>query len=282
MVERLKDAIAKARQRREQATTGTAPATTAAVAATAAAATTADGDVARLWRGLPYVELDPEQLERERIVSFQKSDPSYVTFDVLRTRILKTMRDTGWTRIAVTSPTKGCGKTVIATNLAFSISRHEDFRTMLIDMDLKAPRIAGCLGQREKRRISWFLSGDTPPENYLVRVSDTLAVGMNTERTRDSAELIESRRTAETLNNLRERYKPDITIFDLPPMLVNDDALAFLPNVDCALLVVAAGESKTREIDECEALLTENTNFLGVLLNKHIGSGQQSYYYGYY
>jgi protein-tyrosine kinase len=37
---------------------------------------------------------------------------------------------------------------------------------------------------------------------------------------------------------------PDIVIFDLPPMLAADDVLAFLPNVDCVILVAAASKAR--------------------------------------
>ena len=47
-----------------------------------------------------------------------------------------------------------------------------------------------------------------------------------------------------------------------------DDVLAFLPNVDCALLVLAAEESPVAEADICEYELAQRTNVLGTVLNK--------------
>lgn len=280
MVERLKDAIAKARLRRGDGQE--APASQGAPGPQPRDPGGEEAARVQRWSQIPLVSLDEEQLRRERIISYRKSDASYVTFDVLRTRLLKVMRDTGWKRIAVTSPTKGCGKTVVSTNLAFSFARHEELRVMLFDLDLKAPRMASVLGQREKRNAAWLLTGERGPEDHLIRVEEKLAVSLNTERVRDSAELIESSQTARTLEDIQERFRPDITIYDLPPMLVNDDALAFMPNVDCALLVAAAGQTRATQIDECEGLLTEYGNFLGVLLNKHVSQPTDSYYYGYY
>ena len=76
-------------------------------------------------------------------------------------------------------------------------------------------------------------------------------------------------------------FAPDIVIYDLPPLLVGDDALAFMRNLDAALLVIAAGETRPYEVEECEAMLSEETNFLGVLLNKVERGAGSDYYYGY-
>ncbi|MEM6677265.1 MAG: CpsD/CapB family tyrosine-protein kinase [Pseudomonadota bacterium] len=268
MVERLKEAISKARLRRGNTVGGTNQ-----------AAPTSQVD--EIWNNLDELPVDADKMRRERIVAYQKTDPSHVTFDVLRTRLLKVMRDNGWTRLAVTSPTKGCGKTVITMNLAFSLSRHPNSRTMLMDMDLKSPRVASVLGATGKRQISWFLTGQTPPERYFQRIGDNLAVGINTVRVRDSAEMIENPTSEVAISTAQRVLRPETVLFDLPPMLVNDDALAFTQTADCVLLVVAAGESKAADIDECERLLTANTNFLGILLNKHRDPRRDPYSYGY-
>ena len=78
------------------------------------------------------------------------------------------------------------------------------------------------------------------------------------------------------------QFDPDIMIFDLPPMLVTDDARAFLKNVDCALIVARAEQTKISQLDVCEREVGEHTNVLGVVLNncRHIAEEEQ--YYGEY
>jgi hypothetical protein len=58
-----------------------------------------------------------------------------------------------------------------------------------------------------------------------------------------------------------------VIIFDLPPILSTDDTIAFLPQVDCVLLVVADGLTKKPELRESLRLL-EGSTLLGVVLNK--------------
>ena len=72
-----------------------------------------------------------------------------------------------------------------------------------------------------------------------------------------------------------EAYHP------VPPMLVNDDTLAFLHNVDAAMLVAAAGSTTISEIDACERELAAHTSVMGVVLNKcrYTGRDYGSDYY---
>ena len=282
MVERLKKAIDKARAHREQVLAGAVPPSVGPekrpqdpVEATAQADPSP-------WAALEEVTLDVAHLKRRRVVSYQKNDPAHVVFDVLRTRLLKVFKDNGWSRIAITSPTRGCGKTFVAANLAFSLARQAECRTVLIDMDLRLPELASTLGLTTPHSIECYLTGETRPEAYFRRVGPNLALGLNTERVRDSAELIQDECTAQALARMCDLYRPSAVIYDLPPMLVGDDAIGFLPQIDCVLLIAAAGQTKAAEIEECERLLGENTNFLGVLLNKCEVKASDAYQYGYY
>ena len=66
---------------------------------------------------------------------------------------------------------------------------------------------------------------------------------------------------------MRQSLAPDIILYDMPSMLSSDDVVAFLPNVDCAILVVAAEKTTFEELDACERELSERTNLLGVVMN---------------
>jgi hypothetical protein len=66
-------------------------------------------------------------------------------------------------------------------------------------------------------------------------------------------------------------------------MLAGDDAIGFLHNVDCALLVAAAGSTTIAQVDACERDIAAHTNVLGVTLNKcRYLDKDQAYGYDYY
>lgn len=280
MVERLKMAIEKARASRSgPAVAETASPEHAPAPENPAGTGRPSRPEADPWLALDEIGLDPRRLVRERIVTRDKSDRAHIVFDSLRTRLLKALRDNGWWRVVITSPTKGCGKTMVAANLAFSLARQPEIRSMLIDLDLRLPTLAQRLGQREGYAIEPYLLGETRPRDYFRRTGANLALGLNTGRVRNSAELVQGKRVAAALDATWEIYRPHVAIFDMPPMLSCDDVLAFLPNVDGVLLVVGGGETRAGEIEECERLMTDHTNFLGVLLNKGEERDAQAYLY---
>jgi Mrp family chromosome partitioning ATPase len=84
---------------------------------------------------------------------------------------------------------------------------------------------------------------------------------------RNSSETLSSKKVSDLIVELRQRYKSRIVIFDLPPILVTDDAIALLPQIDCVLMVVANGMSTKREIQDSLHLLP-TANFIGTILNK--------------
>ncbi|MDI7860741.1 CpsD/CapB family tyrosine-protein kinase [Rhizobiaceae bacterium n13] len=220
------------------------------------------------WEELSPLSLDPDVIARNRIVTTNRSDHAHAAFDMLRTKLLHAIRQNNWNRVAITSPTPACGKTFIALNLAFSLGHQTDCRTLLLDLDLRRPQVGKTLGIRNMPSMESFLKGDSPARDVFLRHGDNLAIAANRQPVHYSAELLQSPVATETLQDLRQRMNPDVILFDLPPMLSNDDVLAFLPNVDCVILVAAADYSTLNEVDVCERELAEKTNVLGVVLNK--------------
>jgi Mrp family chromosome partitioning ATPase len=156
----------------------------------------------------------------------------------------------------------------VAANLAFSLSHQTDCRTVLVDLDLRRPQIGALLGLGKLPVMEKFLRGQSEIRDVFLRYGDNLAIGANGQSVRFSAELLQSAETARVLQELKQRLNPGVVLFDLPPMYPNDDVMAFLPNVDCVLMVAAAGYSTSDEVATCEQELFEKTNVLGVVLNK--------------
>ena len=112
-----------------------------------------------------------------------------------------------------------------------------------------------------------------------MRYGENLAIGTNATAVRSSSELLLSPATAGGVAALKAAFQPDVILYDMPPMLVSDDLMAFVPHLDCVLLVAAAERTRLDEVDKCEQDLAEQTNVLGVVLNKCRYMGED---YGYY
>jgi len=227
------------------------------------------------------VVLDPKHLEQYRIVSYGMTDPSHLAFNVLRTKIYKAMKANGWKSLAVLSPTARCGKTTISLNLAFSLSRQASCRTVVIDLDLKNSAMAKALGLKPQSSIGAYLEGKAEAEGCFVQVTDNLFIGVNANAVKYSSEHLQDQRLSDLLDRVRDRLRPEVLLFDLPPLLSSDDAIAFLPRVDCSVLVAAAGMTTASEIDECERQASAAGNYLGVILNKCQTSPSEYYQYDY-
>lgn len=272
MVERLKNAIEKAHAERiDRETTAPGKGQDPAIADKGA-----DHD---LWSSISALDVDQRGRRRGHIGSLPDQHPARISFDILRTRLTKLMRENDWSRIAVTSSTKGEGKTFVSLNLALSLARNRDNRIMLLDLDLRAPGLSKVLHTHETLRIERFLNGDVDPKSYFRKIEDNLVVCLNSQRVPNSAELIQSETAKEVLDAAIAEFQPTIVIYDLPPLMVSDDTIGVLEYVDGALLVAAAGETRTKEIAESEQLILEHTNLLGVILNKGEQSDTKKYYY---
>lgn len=84
----------------------------------------------------------------------------------------------------------------------------------------------------------------------------------------------------ELLTWIQEQSGRTIVIFDMPPVLVDDDVLAFCPEIDAVLLVVSQGQTDRVSLEKAMDLLAE-TNMLGVVLNRCNERGIDNAY-GYY
>lgn len=229
--------------------------------------------------GIRTVDIDVRRLEKKRIVSKSMNDANHIAFNLLRTRVRQALSDHKWKSLAITSPTAGCGKTMVTLNLAFSLSRDPGLKTVVVDLDLKKSSVARTLGIEPDRSIAQYLLGRADAVDCFVQTDPNLILGLNSGHTPASAELLQAPRMLDLFEFIDTVLKPEVILFDLPPMRSGDDALGFLPRVDSALLVVAAGTTTTAEVDECEFQMSELDKLLGVVLNKCEDSNSEDYYY---
>lgn len=221
----------------------------------------------RRWAALRPVTIG-EPLVTTPLVSFHRDDPASRAFDQLRTHLLQMLRENGWSRIAIAAPTPGCGSTFTAVNLGLSFARIPGSRILLMDLNLRAPGVAAALGLNCTGDIRSYLSGKIDTPGFLVRVKDTLALGLANGQEQDASELLLHHRTATVLNTMNNDYRPDVTIYDLPPVLEFDDLTAFLPQIDGVLLVSDGTKTTAAKIKACERVLEGRTQILGVVLNR--------------
>lgn len=231
------------------------------------------------WERLRRVQFAVCNPQRARLplVNFFRDDPAAKAFDVLRTRLLQALKARGWQRVGIAAPTHGCGSTFTAVNLALSLARVPDTRTVLMDFNMRDPGVADALDLHVRGETRGFLRGEIELVDHLVRCSDTLAVGTTDHPVNDAAELLHADSSAERLEDMIDDLNPDVVLYDLPPVLAYDDLTAFLPRLDAVLLVADGTKTVSDHIRRCEQLMGTTTPLLGVVLNRGRGQGLENY-----
>ena len=236
-----------------------------------------DGEV---WEALRRIDLSQKQSDRSRLVSYSRVDRAYMQFDMLRTRLQQAFAERGWRRVAVTSPSKGCGKSFVAANLALSLARQKGRRVALVDMDLREPSLAPLLGVRGVGSIEAWFDGLVALEDHFCRLGGSrMALGLNVARLVSPSETLQDVTTIRALREMEARLDPEVVIYDTPPMLVFDDLMTLLPQVDCVLMVAGGGVTKASDLRRCAKLLEDRAPILGIALNRAEEPSQGGYSY---
>ena len=204
-------------------------------------------------------------------------------FDLLRTRMLQQARQNGWRRIGLVSPHSGCGKSTTIANLAFSLARQSDTRTIVLDFDLRRHGLTNLLEQRTDTSLLHMLEGRLDFAEHGLRHGANVAFALNRNSTAHASEVLMANKTLEVLDEIERTYAPDLMLFDLPPLMASDDNFGFLNKIDAALILIVAEKTSMSQIDVAERQVAELTNVMGIVLNQcRYMDGAYGHEYNYY
>jgi Mrp family chromosome partitioning ATPase len=264
-MEKLQAALARAREKRDnegrplRSKEGTVVRPRRAAAQEAA--------IAERWDQLQSFQPSAKRMHNSRVFAGEATIEAQ-HFDILRTKLLLEMRRNDWVRIAVTSATVGCGKTTIACNLISGLGRQPEIRGMLFDLDFRRPAVAKFFGATPSASLEDVFGGKAEFADQAMRFHPNTAISMTTRAVHDPAQVILRSQTGDVLDEIQADYRPDLMLFDMPPVLVSDETRGFLKQVDAVLIVAGAETSTISQIDEVEREVAQYSNIAGVVLNK--------------
>ena len=124
-------------------------------------------------------------------------------------------------------------------------------------------------GLPQQKGLSEFMLDEAELPELLIRSPNLehLVVLPGGRPLPNSAEMLNSPRTRQLVEELKNRYPKRIIVFDLPPVLATADAVAFVPYVDAALLVIEDGKNSEQDLWQAVELLAR-TEIIGTVLNK--------------
>ena len=193
-------------------------------------------------------------------------------------------RGTNAKTLMITSATLGEGKSTVSSFLALTIAKHKRTKTIIVDADLRRPRLHHIFAVPRTVGLSSLLQSSAKVDAAIVPTGiagfDVLPAGPGSQR---SNELLASSTMAELLDELDRRY--DMVIIDTPPSGMLSDAAILSKLVEGVLVVVREQTvSRTLVREVVHRLQQVGAPVLGVVVNAVDMTGRASkykYYYSY-
>lgn len=202
-------------------------------------------------------------------------------FRALATRLEHLRNQRELESLQVTSSVAQEGKTLVSTNLALTFAQHSGSRVLLVEGDLRRPRVAALLGSTDLQGIGeWWSGREKELSGYIYRFGHLplwlLPAGTVSEQ---PSNILQSARFAEALFRLVSAF--DWIIVDSTPLLPFVDANLWSRLLDGTLLVVRQGLASLKALKKgLEAI--DNLNLVGVVLNDAPEFDQANYEDQYY
>lgn len=209
-----------------------------------------------------------------------RHSPMAEAYRHLRTSLLFSSAGKPPQTILVTSSQPSEGKTTTAINTAITLAQ-SDVDVVIIDCDLRRPRIHSHFGLDNSRGLTNYLSGDKNTENLLRTYQDLpkLKVVTSGPIPPNPAELLSSNEMRNLLQFLSGKFKH--VIIDSPPAISFTDAAILSTQVDGVVLVAMANKSSIHLMRQFKLRIHNlGARIYGVVLNGIKSSSVEYDYYG--
>lgn len=217
--------------------------------------------------------------ERSRLVIGDAADSALVEqYRHLAAVLHHAQSASGYRSVMVTSALPCEGKTLTATNLALTVSESYQRRVLLVDADLRRPRIKDLFGLPDGPGLTDSLNSPGGGPLPVHQITPTLWVLTAGRATADPMSTLVSGAMKQLLDEARDAF--DWVVVDTPPIAILPDANLLASMIDTALLVVSA-QSTPYPMVQRAAQAIGPSRILGVVLNRAEQSGMPSGY-GYY
>ena len=216
--------------------------------------------------------------------------PISESFRQLRTNIQFARPDKVVQVVAGISATAGEGKTTNATNLAIVMAQ-ADRKTLLIDADLRRPRLHRVFGQnREPGLIDLLFEDERPVDpaaiDWKLKTAqfhepvDNLHVLTAGRKIPNPSEFFGSKLFRDFIHQMREHY--DMIVLDCAPVLVATDTAIIATQCDAVYVIVKSGEIDPSLLEQAETQLKQTgVEPMGYVLNGFDATQAGGYSYRY-
>jgi polysaccharide biosynthesis transport protein len=202
------------------------------------------------------------------VADLHRYSPNREAVRALRSRLLHGHGGAAPRVIVIAGAVSGEGASALAVNVAVSLAEGGT-RTLLIDTDAHAPRVARYLGMAAGDGLTDVLQRRVPAEDAIRPwgTDGRLSVLTAGSVPLDPSALHESRALRTLVTTLQDSY--DVVIIDAPPLEPVADAVVLAGWADACILVARHGATRQqRLVTAATALGSEQSDLLGVVLNR--------------
>ncbi len=203
----------------------------------------------------------------KRIINPQTSFEIIEAYKAARTNVMFSLNnEKGCKKVVITSPTSGEGKTTSCINLACTFAE-TGARVLIIDSDLRAPRLHKYLNLSNEKGLSNILAGFNSVDECLIKSDrenlDCLTSGPIPP---NPVELVSADTMKELLDTLGERY--DYIFIDTPPLNIVTEALILSKYVTGVIVVTRQKYTMYKMVERAiNSLKFANARIIGFIMN---------------
>lgn len=218
----------------------------------------------------PYAPGSGKQLNDELVLASKPFSQQAEAFRVLRSQINMRLFNADEPRraIAVVSHDSGDGKTFFAINMAAAFSQLGG-RTLLVDADMRNPRLHSVFGLDNSAGLSGILSGRSET-NVIRPVADLPSLFVMPVGTLppNPMELVERPAFGLLMRELVSKF--DYVIVDTPAAVYGADYAVIAARCGAALAIARQGNSRVSAVQEIVATLSNTpAKLAGVIMNEY-------------
>ncbi|HKN17454.1 MAG TPA: CpsD/CapB family tyrosine-protein kinase [Candidatus Sulfotelmatobacter sp.] len=199
-------------------------------------------------------------------------------FRFLAVRLRQLRQSRPLKKILITSTIPQEGKSTVTANLACTLARRKQHKTLLLEGDLRRPTVSDKFGLGKVPGLCEWLSGETETRNIYRLESLGLWVLPAGTTPQNPLELMQSGKLAQLMDQLQGWF--DWIVIDSPPVLPLADTSIWSRLSDGILLVTRKGTTEKQQLQRgLEAL--EKSKLLGALVNSSENAAHSDYYQRY-
>jgi len=198
-------------------------------------------------------------------------------FRFLGVRLQQIRREQPLKKVLITSTIPQEGKSMISANLACTLARRTQQKTLLVEGDVRRPSLSHVFGLGRIPGICEWLEGERSLEKSIYYLdSPGLWILPAGSPAGNPLELLQSRRLSSLMDQVTAWF--DWIIIDSPPVLPLADTSVWTRLTDGILLVARQGTTEKRQLMRgLEAL--DRKKLIGAVLNCAKDAARSDYYY---